>query len=550
MYEQSLDVFIECSKQFISESNVGIVFEIGTRDCKETVVFAKFLENAVIYAFECNPATIPDCYEAIKDLDRVYLIEKAVSDKEGKVKFYQIDQERTQTTWSDGNPGASSLLKTSGKYSIENYVQREIEVESTTLESFMRDKGIEVIDLLWMDTQGAELSVLKGLGSRIKDVKLIHTEVEFFEIYAKQPLFQDIYQFLKKQGFLLLKFTSMGEYAGDAIFVNKRVIKGYLKSIKLQVLDSLLRLRQKYRFHEHMNISAILVRLMKTVLSRLGWPNDRRSLYFFWLKRAKPFFGSISQVRSSLPIDVVIPVVKKDLITLSQVIDAAKRYVAHPIMNIIIIAPDDTNIKDLCTEKQCKFIDENTVLPICRRDIEYVVNGVDRSGWIFQQFLKLGSDSVCTQANYLVIDADTVLLRSHSFKHGKKVIFNCSDEYHHPYFETFRKLFGYETNFPLSFISHIMLFEKDKLIEFRKEIEAKNGKDWYWAIISKLDITQTSSFSEQDSYANFVWKKHKNSIILEYWFNFGLARSNLADLDTLSSKFSHLYKSVSFHSYF
>ena len=105
----------------------------------------------------------------------------------------------------------------------------------------MVENNISVIDLIWMDIQGAELMALKGLGERIKDVNIIHSEVEFFEIYKNQPLFIEIKKYLNKRGFLLGFFTSFGKYSGDAVFINKYTLKNnFLKYIYFLVKDKTL----------------------------------------------------------------------------------------------------------------------------------------------------------------------------------------------------------------------------------------------------------------------------------------------------------------------
>jgi len=197
---------------------VGTIVEIGARDCTETLDFRRAFPGARIFAFECNPATLPACREALRGVERVRLIEKAVSDREGMLRFYPTDPARTITKHAQGNPGASSLFRARDDYPHETYVQNEIEVESTTLERLMREEGLAAIDLLWMDIQGAELMALKGLGERLRDVRLIHLEVEFMPIYEGQPLFPEVHRYLRGRGFRLAGFTSYSRYSADAVY--------------------------------------------------------------------------------------------------------------------------------------------------------------------------------------------------------------------------------------------------------------------------------------------------------------------------------------------
>ncbi len=203
----------------------AVLIECGARDSLETVLFSELNSKCRIYSFECNPATLPVCRERTSRLANVELIEKAVSDNDGTVSFFATDPEKTETTWDNGNPGASSLLRANPAYPLEKYVQNEIVVATTRLDTFMTQKGLQDISVIWMDIQGAELMALKGLGNRIHSVGLIYLETEFFEIYKGQPLFRDIKKFLNHHGFQLYGFTHFGQYAGDAIFLNKKKIR-------------------------------------------------------------------------------------------------------------------------------------------------------------------------------------------------------------------------------------------------------------------------------------------------------------------------------------
>ncbi|GBF83933.1 DUF6492 family protein [Aphanothece sacrum] len=275
----------------------------------------------------------------------------------------------------------------------------------------------------------------------------------------------------------------------------------------------------------------------------------KRHLYFYWLKNLKILLSK-SQSYSEIPIDVLIPVIKKDLSTLPLVIESLK-YVSHLIKDIIIVAPDEREIKNLAFEKKCKFVDENTVLTIQKKDINYIVNGRDRSGWIFQQLIKLNGEKLGNCEHYLVVDADTIFLRPQSFIHRDKVVFNCADKYRLEYFKTLQKLLGYKNHdfLPLSFISHHILFEKGKLLDFKNAIELYHKKPWFLAIIDCLDKKEWCSFSEYESYGHFCYINYSNYCDLEYWFNYNSLERNSDSLENLYSKLSPKYKSVSFQHY-
>ena len=201
------------------DHEVRTVFDVGARDCEESRQFTRAFPEARVYAFECNPATLPACRAVALAEPRILLTEQAVSSRAGTTRFYPIDQQRTVTGAPDGNPGASSLFRATGAYAEEQYVQCEIEVGTLRLDEFMQVHGVQSVDILWMDVQGAEALVLEGLGARLRDVRCVHMEVEFSAIYKDQVLFGDVDPYLARHGFRLLGFTSYSRYAADALYV-------------------------------------------------------------------------------------------------------------------------------------------------------------------------------------------------------------------------------------------------------------------------------------------------------------------------------------------
>lgn len=253
---------------------------------------------------------------------------------------------------------------------------------------------------------------------------------------------------------------------------------------------------------------------------------------------------------SNVEVDVVIPAIKKDLDVLPKVIKSVRRYLQHPIGDIIIVGPKKTEIVSFCRKYECVFKDEDSVLPIKLKDIDYNVNGTSRSGWIFQQLLKLNSDKISGKKHVYVIDADTVLTKPQKFECNNKFLLLASDEYHTPYFKTFEKIFGYPPVAGFSFVAHQMFFDLGKLEEMKKDIEMKNGgKRWYEVILNNLDKAEGSSFSEYETYGNWMRINHPDNVFVEYWFNKSLPANEIRMLRLYPQNSLSRFRSISFHSY-
>lgn len=200
--------FMEDFDQIMDRDSIRIVLDVGSRDAIVALLFKGRFPKATIYAFECNPQAIELCKKNIGDRADIILVDKAVSDECGPVNFYAMD--------SDGNIGASSLYITNPAYQDQH--QNKIEVEAITLKQWAADSGVDAVDLLWMDLQGAELKALKGMGDLLQTVKIIYTEVMYKEMYFDQPLFNDIDLYLASRGFHLCTKPSWTMF-GNAIYI-------------------------------------------------------------------------------------------------------------------------------------------------------------------------------------------------------------------------------------------------------------------------------------------------------------------------------------------
>jgi len=102
-------------------------------------------------------------------------------------------------------PDAELLGMFHGLAEVTQVVSRE-PVQTVRLDDIPEASGT---DYLKLDVQGAELMVLQGAVRGLKDVLVIHTEVEFLPMYREQPLFADVDAFLRGQGFLLHRLAGL-----------------------------------------------------------------------------------------------------------------------------------------------------------------------------------------------------------------------------------------------------------------------------------------------------------------------------------------------------
>jgi Family of unknown function (DUF6492) len=253
---------------------------------------------------------------------------------------------------------------------------------------------------------------------------------------------------------------------------------------------------------------------------------------------------------SARPLEVVIPVVAKDLPTLPLCVASIRRFVRHPIVRIRLVTRPDDAMRAAAAALDTPLIDENELLSPEARALEYRVNGTDRSGWIRQQLVKLAGDSIAVQADrFLVVDSDTAFTRDIVFCRDNVDILFCSDEYHRPYYDAYRRLTGITDRYPLSFVSHHMVFNCQHLRELRQLIERHTGKRWDLAYLASLDPQVTSCIAEYEMYGNFCAAKHPREVSMRYWHNRAVSGTTIPSLDEVVKAYGRRYFTVSFHSY-
>ena len=242
------------------------------------------------------------------------------------------------------------------------------------------------------------------------------------------------------------------------------------------------------------------------------------------------------------PLTVIVPAVDKDSRVLAHCLRSLRQMIQHQISEVWVVAPESDVIRKIAAAENCKFVHEDEILPRPAADLKC-------RGWVLQQFIKLNASVFVTTPNYLVVDADTVFLRPQSlFKKGKAVL-RYSDQYELLYNRSLELVFGHTRRFPVSFVTHHMLFNAALVKDLLKLIEKQFGCPWWEGILKEVDKGHPISFSEYELYGHFAlsqqsWKK---KFCLEYWHGLDRNTEDLARLDAVREQAVGHLNTVSFH---
>lgn len=199
------------------------VLQVGASFGQEMVYFE---ENGIIAGVFIEPLMEP--YQALSQscmkIPGFVAVNALCSDESGqKVSFHVA---------SNGGQ-SSSMLKPQNHLTEFNFVSFDQVVEMSThrldhIVAFLRENGqaavCDKLDLLYMDTQGAELKVLRGAGTILDNFNYVLTEVTRNQMYAGSPSLADLMAFLAPQGFTLNNVNFSWHHHADALFVRNSLL--------------------------------------------------------------------------------------------------------------------------------------------------------------------------------------------------------------------------------------------------------------------------------------------------------------------------------------
>ena len=200
-------IFIFLKKRNLK--NINIFFDIGAHEGESIEVFSKNLNIKKIYSFEPSPINFFKLKNKVNFFSKkfkgleIYLENVGVGEEEKKIYLKQLN-ESSSSTINQINKNSKYFKKKKfflTKLKAENFY-KNIDIQIIRLDNYLNNKGIEYINFMKIDTEGYELNVLKGLGTKIRSVQYIMFEHHYDDMVIKKYKFSDINELLVKNNFI------------------------------------------------------------------------------------------------------------------------------------------------------------------------------------------------------------------------------------------------------------------------------------------------------------------------------------------------------------
>jgi hypothetical protein len=208
------------------------------------------------------------------------------------------------------------------------------------------------------------------------------------------------------------------------------------------------------------------------------------------------------------PYDLVLVAHEKDFNNIAIIIKYACLNLFFD--NIHLILSERQKYKDLnklkqITNKNIYIHIETDILKIDKTRIKY------RPNWMYQMLLKF-FNNVTSHNNYLVIEADSVIIKPlEFFENDKAILYLGRDQNHKPYYDFNKRILNIGREYNHSFIAEFIMYDRIILHDLLFKTNCRDVKDFLELIYQHVDIN--CYMADYELYGNFIYTYHNDKFV-------------------------------------
>ena len=205
------------------------------------------------------------------------IIDKALWSSKGKKVIYILGKRLGSSSMYKLDTEKLDLHDMNDKEIEKFKVTETVEVECDTLENSLKSLNINNLDYLKIDTQGAELEILKGIGEYRP--LLIKIEAHIFSMYKDTPAWTKLVDHLNNLNYVLIDFKQIGKHKTrvpaemDMLFINNF----YNDTGKKKIIDNLEKFKALLLIFGQINTLKLILKKLKIDSTDI---NKYEDLYF------------------------------------------------------------------------------------------------------------------------------------------------------------------------------------------------------------------------------------------------------------------------------
>ena len=209
-----------------------VLFDVGAHNGETILDFLNHFSVKNIYSFEASKQTFNNLEKSLTKIKEKFklvnieIFNFGVGNSNKEKIFYELPDSNSSTfNIIDQN---SSYFKRKNKILSFFFLNKQNTINQSKvlqikLGDFIKEKKIDHIDILKIDTEGYEFNVLLGLKDKLQNVKIVLFEHHYDDMLKKGYTFTDINALLVKHNFkqiykIKMPFRKTFEY----IYINKK----------------------------------------------------------------------------------------------------------------------------------------------------------------------------------------------------------------------------------------------------------------------------------------------------------------------------------------
>jgi FkbM family methyltransferase len=191
-----------------------VIIDVGARAGIDDAL-AALASHAQIYGFE---ADVEECTRLNESADpTVEYVPVALWSASGQQPFHVTE-----------DPMCSSVYPPIEELAAERprlahlHTRKRTMIAVRTIDDWTQTHGIDRLDYVKLDAQGAELAILRGAVRMLSGVRAVKVEVQFSPQYEGVPLFGEVDCYLRERGFTMWRLSELS-HCGFARTTNPKI---------------------------------------------------------------------------------------------------------------------------------------------------------------------------------------------------------------------------------------------------------------------------------------------------------------------------------------
>ena len=194
----------------LREERIRSVLDVGANVGDWSMLAAELLPDATVWALEIMPATFARLRERVGDHARIRCFNLGLADRDGALRMHFDPAACTHATFTEYPQSGTEQV---------------IDCAVRMGDGFVCEQGIDRVDLLKMDVEGAEHLVLAGLAESLSARRVRFVQFEYGRVnILTKFLLHDFYELFRRHGYVVGKifpdFVDFRAYdLGDEDFI-------------------------------------------------------------------------------------------------------------------------------------------------------------------------------------------------------------------------------------------------------------------------------------------------------------------------------------------